>query len=89
MGHDRKYGRVTTERGSIGEDEPVVLFRAQDALLPALLDHYRKLCTDAGSPRQHLGLIDGTSRAVRQWQERNPTKVPTSDGAVVTEAPGK
>ena len=30
MGIDAKYGRVTTERGDIGEDEPVVVFRAQD-----------------------------------------------------------
>jgi hypothetical protein len=32
---DRKYGRVTTERGTIGEDEPVIVFRAQSSSWPA------------------------------------------------------
>lgn len=36
MAVDRKYGRVTLERGTIGEDEPVVVFRAQDKMLPEL-----------------------------------------------------
>jgi hypothetical protein len=37
MAVDKKYGRVTLENGSIGEDEPVVVFRAQDVVLPRLL----------------------------------------------------
>lgn len=37
MAVDGKYGRVTLEHGDIGEDEQVVVFRAQDSLLPKVL----------------------------------------------------
>lgn len=37
MAIDLKYGRVTLENADIGEDEPVVVFRARDALLPKVL----------------------------------------------------
>jgi hypothetical protein len=76
---DRKYGRVTLERGTIGEDEPVVVFRAQDRLLPGVLALYRQLCEGEGSPPRHLELIDGTIDAVLAWQAANPTKIPSSD----------
>lgn len=79
MGIDGKYGRVTTERGTIGDDEPVVVFRAQDALLPRLLDIYRFLCEIAGSPSRHLKLIKETAQTVKGWQAQNKTKVPSSD----------
>ncbi|HEY5484425.1 MAG TPA: hypothetical protein VIK31_11555 [Propionibacteriaceae bacterium] len=39
--HDSTYGKVTTEHGTIGADEPVIVFRAKDKLLPALLDALR------------------------------------------------
>lgn len=80
MGMDRKYGRVTTERGDIGPDEPVVVFRAQDALLPLVLASYRDMCMDAGSPQNHLDLIGGTIKAVNEWQRENYTKTPESRG---------
>jgi hypothetical protein len=79
MGYDGKYGRVTTERGIIGEDEPVVVFRAQDRLLPKLLKVYRIMCELAGSPDRHLTLIDETAGRVKAWQADNPTKTPSSD----------
>ena len=79
MAIDAKYGRVTLERGTIGEDEPVVVFRAQDALLPKVLDIYRFLCEVAGSPARHLQLIRDTAQTVKGWQAQNCTKTPTSD----------
>ncbi|MFI6304299.1 hypothetical protein ACIBCH_20710 [Amycolatopsis thailandensis] len=78
MAIDLKYGRVTLEHGTIGEDEPVVVFRAQDVLLPALLDEYRRLCAEAGSPANHLDGIDAATRAVIQWQQNHHTQVPQS-----------
>ena len=80
MGVDGKYGRVTTERGTIGQDEPVVVFRAQDRLLPKLLKVYRIMCELAGSPDNHLALIDQTAARVKDWQLDNFTKTPSSDG---------
>lgn len=40
MGQDLKYGKITTEHGSIPEDEPVFVLRAQDALALFALDAY-------------------------------------------------
>lgn len=79
VAQDRKYGTVTTERGTIGDNEPVVVFRAQDRLLPKLLKIYRILCELAGSPQHHLDAIDATAADVKAWQAQNPTKTPTSD----------
>jgi hypothetical protein len=79
MAVDRKYGHVTTEHGTIGEDEPVVVFRAQDKLLPKLLNIYRFLCELAGSPEHHLVAIDDAATYVKAWQLVNGSKVPTSD----------
>lgn len=78
MAIEYKYGRVTLERGSIGEDEPVVVFRAQDILLPRVLEAYRQICERAGSPTAHLTRIDDTKRKIMDWQNERPTltKVP-------------
>lgn len=78
MGYDLKYGRVTTERGTIGHDEPVVVFRAQDELLPEVLRWYRSQCLRSGSPQRHLDAIDDALSAVTDWQGANHTQVPQS-----------
>jgi hypothetical protein len=78
---DQKYGRVTLERQrNIADDEPVIVFRAQDQLLPGLLRLYRALCESAGSPENHLRAIDHTARVVKEWQADHPTKIPSSTG---------
>lgn len=79
MAIDIKYGHVTTERGTIGEDEPVVVFRAQDELLLKLLAYYHLFCVKAGSLRHHLDAILDAREAVQEWQSRNHTKTPSSD----------
>lgn len=78
MGYDRKYGRVTLERGTIGDDEPVMVFRAQDALAPAMMAVYYELCELAGSPQHHLAGVAAAREAFLDWQQANPTKVPES-----------
>lgn len=82
MAVDNKYGKVTFEHGTIGEDEPVIVFRAQDALLLAVIDEYRELCEQHGSPDHHLDLIDDTYNQIKNWQIDNADRVrlPTSDG---------
>jgi hypothetical protein len=79
MGQDSKYGRVTLERGNIPDDEPVIVFRAQDRILPKLLKVYRYFCELARSPEHHLAAIDETAATVKEWQSTHPTKIPTSD----------
>lgn len=81
MAVDGKYGRVTLERGTIGAVEPVVVFRAQDHLLPALLDVYAELCREAGSPARHVDGVAAARARVVEWQAANFTQVPRSDGA--------
>jgi hypothetical protein len=75
---DRKYGRILTERGTIGPNEPVVVFRAQDRLLPKLLKVYRYFCELAGSPEHHLRAIDQAAADVKGWQENHFTQTPQS-----------
>jgi hypothetical protein len=79
MAIDNKYGYVTLEHGTVGDSEPVVVFRAQDALLPAVLDMYRHLCEIAGSPKHHLEAIHQAAMQVKGWQAQNRTKTPSSD----------
>lgn len=79
MAIDLKYGRVTTEHGTIGEDEPVVVFRAQDKTLPYLLGIYLELCLTVGSPQRHIDAIERARRGVEEWQQSNPTQVPQSN----------
>lgn len=79
MAVDGKYGKVTLEHGTIGEDEPVVVFRARDELLPDLLAHYLELCAEAGSPSRHLELIRTSYGTIRDWQVDHLDEVKTPD----------
>ena len=80
MGIDIKYGRVTTEFGDIPDDEPVVVFRAQDENLLGLLSAYLFMCSENDSPRSHLDKILDARDVVLDWQVHNShrTKVPDS-----------
>jgi hypothetical protein len=81
MAFDNKYGKVTLEHGTVGEDEPVVVFRARDELLPKVLQFYKELCEAEGSPQRHLELIDQTMTDVVWWQSENGTKIPDSEAS--------
>lgn len=78
MAKDLKYGKVTTEFGTIGEDEPVVVFRAKDKLLPKVLSYYHLFCLKEGSNRDHLSLILDAKNLVDHWQRGNETRRPES-----------
>lgn len=81
MATDRKYGKITLENGSIGEDEPVFVFRAQDVHTPEVIKYYLQRCRDGGSPEHHLKLIEQGLYDVKRWQntEGNTVKTPTSN----------
>ena len=79
MAIDRKYGRVTFEgENTIGENEPVFVFRAQDKLLPEVLNAYQRLAIQAGSPERHLKAIEAARSDIEHWQALNDTQVPQS-----------
>lgn len=79
MGIDLKYGRVTVENvrsTPIADDEPVILFRAKDKLLPEILNHYYAICEGMGCSDEHLELISGAMDSVRNWQATNSSRTP-------------
>lgn len=76
MAIEYKYGKITLEKGTIGENEPVVVFRAKDALLPEVLDAYYIHCYKSGSPEEHLNRIKETQKKIKHWQYNNETKIP-------------
>lgn len=81
MPYDIKYGQVTLEhQRNIGDDEPVIVFRAQDALLPEVLVFYAQRCREEGSPDRHVEKIGVALEVITAWQENHYTKIPTSDG---------
>ena len=81
MAIDNKYGKVTLEKGNIGEHEPVFVFRAQDSILLEVLGDYRWRCRQQGSPQAHLDKIDESIKIIEGWQSRNFTKLPESKEA--------
>jgi hypothetical protein len=81
MAYDKKYGKVTLEHGSIGDDEPVMVFRAQDKILPNVIAHYHMVCMNAGSPLRHLRLIAERFQEIKDWQAEHSTQVPTSESS--------
>ncbi len=78
MGVSRKYGKVTFERGTIGEDEPVFVVRARDLSAPSVLRQYRFLCEALKSPEDHLFELPLVETDMRKWQAKNGRKVPGS-----------
>lgn len=72
MAIEQKYGRVTVERGTIGEGEPVFVIRAQDALACPAVSAYYHLCVGKGAGAVHLS---GVEAACADWQEANPGRV--------------
>ena len=87
MPTDNKYGQITLEKGSVPDDEPVVVFRARDIHLPDLLGVYYNFCHLGGSPQKHLNLIADTQHKISEWQAENPERVQTPESASY-EVPG-
>lgn len=83
MGYDRKYGKVTTEFGSIPETEPVIVFRARDVTLPGVLLSAIKKATVVGSPSRHIELLLNTFKEITLWQYDNldKLKIPASESS--------
>lgn len=80
---DGKYktdGNITKLNGTpIPDDEPLVLFRAKDKLLPQLLEDYKKLCQDAGCQPQQVETLGPLIQVTKDWQAANPDKVKLPD----------
>lgn len=79
MAVDDKYGRFTPERGSIGKDEPVVVFRGKDRLLPELLAVYERMCEHEGADEHSVRVIAQRRQEIVAWQAAHPRQVKTPD----------
>jgi hypothetical protein len=59
----------------IPEDEPLFLFRAKDQLAIQVLQYYRELCLQTGSPAEHLRGIDGEIQVFTDFAQRHPERM--------------
>lgn len=80
---DGKYqtsGDITKLDGTpIPQDEPLILFRGKDKLLPMLLEQYKQLCQDGGSPQGQLDLLQQRIDEIKVWQAGNQDRVKIPD----------
>ena len=69
-------GNLTKVDGTpIPEDEPLMLFRAQDKLLAETLDFYRELRVKAATSAEGLAVLDQEIALVKEWQAKHPERV--------------
>ncbi len=88
MGYDRKYGKVTTERGTIGEDEPVFVIRAADVSASAAIEAYAFHARRFGASTSLTDPVFERAEQVRAWQRRNPdlVRIPTTKPGQIRDA---
>ena len=73
MARDLKYGTVIVERGTIPDDEPVFVLRAQDALAADTIRYYMKRRTISGCTTL---AVEAALRNMNAWPVR---KMPDDD----------
>jgi hypothetical protein len=82
MGFDGKYGRVEfpdSDWVTIEDDEPVMVFRARDNLMPDIMKYYWQRSLANGAPAHHLRLIEEQLKRVKDWQQTHTIQDATSD----------
>lgn len=70
------YDRIQDPAGKIAEDEPVMLFRARDVLMPALLAKYADLLRLHNADQVMIETVLAHEQATRKWQRMNGCKLP-------------
>lgn len=71
------YQHIQDETGRIAQDEPVILFRAQDQHFVRILIHYRRFVAASAKPDPNiLEALDVHIQRASDWQHRNKTKFP-------------
>lgn len=78
MAIDLKYGKVTLEKGTIGEDEPVFVLRAQDNLASKVLAVYLRFCEETECPTGHLAGVIASIQTFENWALEHYTQFPKS-----------
>lgn len=71
------YNEIQDPReNGIPEDEPVMLFRAQDALAPLVLDAYANLVRQRLNDPELVAAVERHAQRMRDWQEANGKQAP-------------
>lgn len=77
MRHARQdYNRIQDPEGLIPEEEPVMVFRAQDKCAPAALDAWCKAAKENGVDPHMIEVVHNWSREMRHWQSIHGSKIP-------------
>jgi hypothetical protein len=77
MKHARDdYNRIQDPAGKIGEDEPVMLFRAQDRLMGEVLIKYLELLKQNGAKADIQQAVHEHINATLAWQRQHGCKTP-------------
>lgn len=76
MARESKY---SLEVPQIPEDEPIILFRAQDITVPTLLEVAAVVAEASGSPKVYAEHMRAIRTNVIAWQTRNRDKVKAPD----------
>lgn len=69
------YDRFQDPLNKIPEDEPVMLFRAQDIHFIKILEHYQHLLKEAGN-KEVGDAVAKHEEASRKWRHENKVKEP-------------
>lgn len=75
----RDYQHIQDDTGKIGDDEPVMLFRAKDALAPLVLDAYVSLLKQRSNEREMIAAVERHAALMRAWQDHNGKQMPDVD----------
>jgi hypothetical protein len=79
MAHDAKYGRVTTEKKDIPDDEPVFLIRAQDEGAVSAINGYAEVAYSVGASDAFVEWVRTIADEIRDWQEEHRDRVKVPD----------
>jgi hypothetical protein len=71
FGIDSKYGKVTVEKKTLLDGEPVFLLRARDKQSVAAIRHYAVSCELAGCSDEFIEHLIDEANKFDNWQENH------------------
>ena len=73
-------GRISKHSGKLlPDDEPLIVFRAQDGQSLPMLEVYARMCREVGSPPAFMALLYRRMAQFAEWQDRNRAAVKVPD----------
>lgn len=79
-GMQSQTGRIMKLSGKpLPDDEPLMVFRAQDGMSLPMLEEYARMCRQAGSPPAFMATVYRRMTQFAEWQAANPDSVKVPD----------